>query len=219
MLDVLCRAVSQLSTAGNLDQPLAFPQLGAELVRRGHDQRLELVDRGGGGADGSMAGGEQDAQGLALATEPRLDQMLGGQGFLCRPDRIAHVGLAPATGSGALGSTDFQDLFTCLIEEGGQTLAVAANAFQAPATTAGDVLAGVVQQPPVVATGVGGDISAGRDAANGAHGRSGEGVTVGVEADDAVDLFCEHGHVVVLLHGRDGRGRRRPGWSHRVAEL
>jgi hypothetical protein len=81
MLDVLRRAVPQLSTAGNLDRPLEFPQLGAELVRRGHDQRLELVDRGGGGEDGSVAGGEQDAQGLALAAEPGLDQVLGGQGY------------------------------------------------------------------------------------------------------------------------------------------
>ncbi|WP_267461957.1 hypothetical protein [Streptomyces werraensis] len=80
MLGVLCRAVSPLSTAGNLDRPLEFSQLGAELVRRGHDQRLELADRGGGGEDGSVAGGERDAQDLALATEPGLDRMFGGQG-------------------------------------------------------------------------------------------------------------------------------------------
>jgi hypothetical protein len=34
----------------------------------------------------------------------------------------------------------------------------------------------------------------------------------------AVDVLCQHGHAVVLL-GWGGRGRRRPGRSHRAAQL
>jgi hypothetical protein len=34
-----------------------------------------------------------------------------------------------------------------------------------------------------------------------ADGGCGEGVAVGVDADDAVDQLCQHGHAVVLLVG------------------
>lgn len=37
------------------------------------------------------------------------------------------------------------------------------------------------------------------------HGRNGQGVAVGIDADDAVDLFCQHGHAVVLPSGEDDR--------------
>jgi hypothetical protein len=41
---------------------------------------------------------------------------------------------------------------------------------------------------------------------------------VGVDADDAVDRLCQHGHAVVLLVW-GGRGRCRPGRMNRAAEL
>lgn len=124
--------------------------------------------------------------------------MLADQSFLGRADRIDHVGLAPATDGCALWPADFHDSLAGLVEEGGQASAVAADALQGPAAAAGNVLAGEVQQAPVAA-GVGGGVSAGHDRANGADGCGSEGVAVGVDADDAVDLFCEHGHAVVLL--------------------
>ncbi|XER99813.1 hypothetical protein HEP87_56705 [Streptomyces sp. S1D4-11] len=80
------------------------------------------------------------------------------------------------------------------------------------------MLAGEVQQLLVTA-GIGRRIGGGEDGADGADGCGGKSVSVRVDADDAIDLFCEHGHAVVLLQGLDDRDRRRPGWSHRVAEL
>ncbi|MFE5827703.1 hypothetical protein ACFQ7B_38960 [Streptomyces erythrochromogenes] len=52
------------------------------------------------------------------------------------------------------------------------------------------------------------DCGAGQDGADGADGGCGQGVAAGVNADDAIDLFCEHGHAVVLLRAddRDGVG-------------
>lgn len=96
---------------------------------------------------------------------------------------------------------DFHDVLAGLVEEGGQAGAVAADTFQSPATTAGNVLAGEVQQAPV-ATSIGGRINAGQNGADRADGCGGEGIAVGVDADDAVDLFCEHSHAVVLLDKR-----------------
>jgi predicted acyl esterase len=40
-----------------------------------------------------------------------------------------------------------------------------------------------------------------------ADGCRGEGVAVSIDSDDAVDVFCKHGHAVVLLRA-DGRGRQ-----------
>ncbi|OIJ95357.1 hypothetical protein BIV23_34980 [Streptomyces monashensis] len=66
--------------------------------------------------------------------------------------------------------------------------AVTAGSFECPAAAAGYVLAGGLQQASVS-----------QDGAYGADGRCGEGVAVGVDSDDAVDVFCKHGHAVVLL--------------------
>ncbi|WP_369250608.1 hypothetical protein [Streptomyces sp. R41] len=41
--------------------------------------------------------------------------------------------------------------------------------------------------------------------ADGGHRRGGQGVAVGVDADDALDLFCQHGHAVALLSDEDDR--------------
>lgn len=218
VLKALRRTVPELSTVGDLSRAPEFPQLGAEVIGRGHDQGLELVDRGSGSENRTLAGGEQDTQRLTLAAEPGLDQVLGGQGLLGGPDGIEHVGLASAPVGSPLGPADLDDMFAGLVKKGRESGTVAADAFQSPAAATGDMFTGEVQQAPVTA-GVGRGVCAGQDSADGADGGSREGVAVGVDADDAVDLFCKHGHAVVLLRGRTtvvGVGLE---WSHRVAEL
>ena len=54
----------------------------------------------------------------------------------------------------------------------------------------------------LVAAAMGGCISGLQDGADRADGRCGERVAVGVDTDDAIDVFCKHGHAVVLLRGR-----------------
>ncbi len=169
-------------------------------MRRRSGPGLELVDRRSGGEDCTLAGGEQDAQCLAFAAEAGLYQVLGGQGLLRGPDGVEHVGLASAVGC-TLGPADLDDLLAGLVEEGREAGAVAADAFQGPASATGDVLAGEVQQAPVTA-GIRRGIGAVQDRADGTDGRCREGVSVGIDANDAVDLFCQDGHVVVLLAGR-----------------
>ncbi|KPI33195.1 hypothetical protein OV450_6688 [Actinobacteria bacterium OV450] len=186
---------------GDLGTALEFAQFGAEVVRCGDDQGLELVDRRRGGEDCALAGGEKDSQCLAFAAESGLYEVLGCQGLLRGPDGVEHVGLASAAVGCPLGPADFDDLFAGLVEEGREAGAIAAGAFQGPAAAARDVLAGEVQQAPVTA-GVRRGIGAGQDCPDGTDGRCCEGVPVGIDADDAVDLFCEYGHVVVLLAGR-----------------
>jgi hypothetical protein len=89
VFDVVGRAVAQLGATRDLDQALKFPQLGAEVVRCGHDQGLELVDRGGGGEDRAVAGGEQAAiaagavRGIG-AGQDRTDGADGGAQRGCR---------------------------------------------------------------------------------------------------------------------------------------
>ncbi|MFG3532875.1 transposase [Streptomyces sp. NPDC047917] len=60
VLKVLGRAVPEVGTVGDLGRALECPQLGAEVVGRRDDQGLELVDRGRGGEDRTLAGREED---------------------------------------------------------------------------------------------------------------------------------------------------------------
>lgn len=198
VLDGLSRPIPQASAPCDLGGAGEFAQLGAEVVRRGDDQSLELVDRGGGGENRTLAGGQQDSQGFTLAAGSGLDDVFGGQGLTGRADSIEHVGLAPAPDSGALGAADLDNTFTSVFEEGSKSGAVAADAFQCPAPSAGNVLTGEVQQAPVAAS-VSGCVDGLHDGADRADAGCGESVAVGVDADDAIDLFCEHGHAVVLL--------------------
>ncbi len=45
------------------------------------------------------------------------------------------------------------------------------------------------------------------------------GVPVGVDSDDGVDEFCQHGHRPGSFRGERVNGRHRPGWGHHVAHL
>jgi hypothetical protein len=54
-------------------------------------------------------------------------------------------------------------------------------------------------EQPLVAGRISAGGGVGEHAAEVADGGCGEGVAVGVDADDAVDQLCQHGHAVVLL--------------------
>ncbi|MEV6021768.1 hypothetical protein [Streptomyces sp. NPDC052036] len=86
-------------------------------------------------------------------------------------------------------------------KEGCEAGAVAAGSFECPAAAARDMRAGEVERA-LVAAAVGRCVGGLQDGADGADGCCGDGVAVGVDADDALDVFCKHGHAVVLL--RDG---------------
>ncbi|MFG3309645.1 hypothetical protein [Streptomyces wuyuanensis] len=107
VLEVLGRAVAELTSAGDLGGALEPPQLGAELVRRRDDQGLELVDRGGGSEDCTVMGGKQHPPCLAFATEGP-DQMLGAQGIRGGPDGVEHVSLAAPVGC-SFGAAELDD--------------------------------------------------------------------------------------------------------------
>jgi hypothetical protein len=113
--------------------------------------------------------------------------------------------LRPPRLAARFGRPDLDDLLACVVQEGRQAGAIASDAFQSPAATAGDVLTSEVEQA-AVAAGIGRGIGAGQEGADGTDGSRGEGVTVGIDADDAVNLFCEHGHAVALLRADDRNG-------------
>jgi len=112
-------------------------------------------------------------------------------------DRVQRVGLGARAAGWPLGSADLDDLLTTLEQEAGQAGTVAAGTLDRPATAPVDLDPGGLQQL-VVAGGVG----AGRGLAQDATGRGerggGQGVAMGVDADDAIDGVCQHGHAVVL---------------------
>ena len=81
---------------------------------------------------------------------------------------------------------------------------------------AGGLRVGELQEL-LIAGGVGPGRGLGEDPTDRAEGGSRQGVTVGVDADDAVDGVCQDGHAVAPSGG--GRGRCRPGRSHRAAQL
>jgi hypothetical protein len=81
-------------------------KLGAQLLRRPDDQRLELV----GGAHlrgaGAMAGGQQYPQGLPISTTARRQRMLAGQRLTGGPCGVQGVALGATSSGRPLGSAD-----------------------------------------------------------------------------------------------------------------
>jgi len=74
----------------------------------------------------------------------------------------------------------------------------AARSLNRPAAAARQVAVGEAEQL-LVAGGVGAGGCLGQHATETGDGGGGQGVAVGVDADDAVDRLCQHGHAVVLL--------------------
>ena len=161
----------------------------------------------------SLAGAEQDPQRLAVAVGARGGQPVGvqaqrGQHGQVRVDR---VGLAlPAAGL-AVG------LFALEHDQAGR----GGGAGQPDAVAAGALdrhrqpRSGGVVDDPGQQLGVAGAVVA--DRGQGDRGAVGErdldlvGVAVGVDTDDGVDEFCQHGHRPGSFLGSGSNGRHRPG--------
>jgi hypothetical protein len=87
-------------------------------------------------------------------------------------------------------------VFPALLQEHGQAGAEAARSLDRPQATANNVTIREVEQL-LVARGVGTGGGVGEDPAEMGDGGRGQGVAVGVDADDAVDELCQHGHAEV----------------------
>jgi hypothetical protein len=181
-----------------------------------------LADRGHPGGGGAGSGGQQRPQRFSLAAPARdrgtlvvlAERLTGG------PHGIQRVAFGAAAGGWPLGSADLHDVLAALDQEAGQAGAVAAGALHRPAPPPDEGEMGLGEAEQLhVADGVGGGGCLGEDAAEVGDGGGGEGVAVGVDADDTVDQCCQHWHAVVLLGRGRPRCRRRPGRSHRAAEL
>ena len=175
----------------------AAAQLLAQRFRCVDDQRLELPDGLGAGDDGALPGGEQDPHRFAVAAGPRRGQMVAGQGFAGGADGVEVVGLGAVASSWSGWPVDLDDPFTALEQVGGEPGAETAGALDRPDSTAGRVFVGERDDPPI-AHRVGRALLVGHHRAGRGDHRGGVGVAVGVDADDVVDLACQHGTSVLL---------------------
>jgi hypothetical protein len=175
---------------------------------------FELVGRHHPGGDGVAPRGQQHPQRLVVAAAAWQRQMLQGECLPSGADRIDRSWrrcAGPAAWDGRL-----HDLLAVGEQERGQSGAGAASALDRPGTPARDLGQGEAEKLPIAAGGrAGGDLGA--DPTDWRDGRSGQGIAVGADPDDAVNGVCKDGHAVVLPSG-GGRGRCRPGRSHRAAE-
>ena len=137
---------------------------------------------------------EQDSEGLAVAAAAHDGGMLGDEGVAGNVGGVQGVAL----GGGAPGRTasawDLDDLLILVKKKGLQAGAEAAGTLDRPAAPTRQ-LAGREHQQFWIADGVGGCGGVHQEAADGGDGRGGQGVAVGVDADDAVDGLCQHGHL------------------------
>jgi hypothetical protein len=157
------------------------------------DQRLELADGGHPSQGGAASGGQQHPQCLPLTPTPWGRQVVLAKSLAGGPDGVQRVALGAAAAGWPLGSGDLQDLLAVLLQEPRKASAEAARSFHRPAATARQLEQGEVQQP-LVAGRVGAGGGPGEHAAEFGDGGGGQGVAVVVDADDAVDELCQHGH-------------------------
>jgi len=196
---------------------VAAAQLGSQLLGSADEQRRELADGGHPRQDRAASGGQQHPQRLPLPATPRGRRPILAKRLAGGPDGVQRVALGATATGWLLGPANLQDAFAMLLQEPGKAGAEAARPLDRPAAAAGQLGLGEAEQPLLAGRiSVGGGV--GEHAAEVADGSCGEGVAVGIDADDAVDQLCQHGHAVVLLGG-GGRGRRRLGAGHRAAEL
>jgi hypothetical protein len=160
-----------------------------------HDQGFELPDGFGAGDDRALAGCEHDAHRFAVAAGAWRGQVVAGQCLAGCANGVQVVGLGAVAACRAGWAVDLDDPFAAFQQMGREPGAEAAGALDGPDAGAGCVLVGECDDAPV-AHGVGSALVLRDDRASlGDHG-SGVGVAVGVDADDVVDLACQHGHAV-----------------------
>jgi len=180
------RAGPQAGTVLDLVGGAAAAQLGTQLLRGAHDQGLELAGGGYPRPDGAAAGGQQHPQRLPLAPTPWGRQVVLAKRLAGGPDRVQRVALGTAAAGWPLGPTHLDDLLAVLLQELRQAGAEAARPLDRPAATARNLNAREVEQPLVAGSlGTGGGL--GEHPAEVGDGGGGQGVAVGVDADDAVD--------------------------------
>lgn len=185
----------------------------------GHDQGLEVADRCRARTDRTLVGGQQNSQRRTLATTARGEQVFRGQDLASGAHGSDRIGLAAATLRRSLGAAHFDDPLACGAEEGRQSGSAPSRSLQNPTPITRNILASKSKQVPVSAL-IGGRLGMREYRAECGHRHRDEGAAVGIDADNAVDLFCRHGQAVVLpFRRRRPCGRCRPGRSHRAAEL
>jgi len=104
----------------------------AKLIRRGEQQRLEGVDRGGTGGGGMATGDQQDAQGLAVPVGARLGMGLGSKDLPGGPAGVDRIRLAARPSAGPLGSACLHHQLPGLLQRPEQPGPVGAAAFHRP---------------------------------------------------------------------------------------
>jgi hypothetical protein len=106
---------------------------------------------------------------------------------------IDGIGLRPRTASGADRAVELDDQLTQLLQVAGQPGAVAAGALDRPPTQASMLLGQCDQRGVAVLVGGHGDRGQHRAGVDRDQHR-GVGIGVGVDPDDELDQFCQHGH-------------------------
>ena len=164
----------------------------------------------------AVAGGQQHADGLPVATPARLGQVVAADRLAGRSNSVQVIALGAVAARRAGWTVDLGHPFTLLEQVGGEAGPVAAGALDRPDPTSWRLLDG----EPVavqVANGVGGDSPVRDDRTSRADHSDGMAVFVGVDADDVVDLICQHAWCC-LLRGVAVVGAG-PGEGDRVAGL
>ena len=174
-----------------------------------------LADGGHPSGGRAASGAQQRPQGLPLTAAARDGRAVLAKRLASGSDGVQRVALGATATGWPLGSAHLDDPLAALLQRHRQASAEATRSLDRPQATARNVTVRKVEQL-LVTRGVGTGGGLGEDPAEVGDGGRGQGVAVGVDADDAVDELCQHGHAVVLL-GEGGRGRRRPGRSHRAA--
>ena len=107
-------------------------ELVADLLATGDEQRLEVVDRLGAGADRAAAGDQQHAERFAIAATARLGEMLARERLAGGADRVELIGLRAVAARRPRGAVDLDDPLAMLEQEGGEPGAVAAAGLDRP---------------------------------------------------------------------------------------
>jgi hypothetical protein len=145
-----------------------------------------LADGGHPSGGRAAPGGEQRPEGLPLTAAAREGRPILAKHLPSGPDRVQRVALGAGATGWPLGSAHLDDPLTTLLQHRGQAGAEAARSLHRPQAAARNMTVGKVEQL-LVAGGVGASAGLGEHPAEVGDGGRGEGVTVGVDADDAVD--------------------------------
>jgi hypothetical protein len=168
-------------------------KLGAQLLRRPDNQRLELIGGADLGHTRAVAGGQQHPQRLPIPTTTRRERMVTGQRLPGGPDRVQGIALGPSAPQRPLGMADLHHPLTAGLQERCQPGAVAAGALDRPAAPTGHLRPGEVEQTTVTGR-VRTDRRLGKQTAHRIGGGGSKRVAVSVDADNAVDGAGQRGH-------------------------